>query len=183
MKPFTNTLTKFSDAVHTDLIKKQFYEYIFDNKSISVIDTTVTKKGYTKEAQLLDQNYGVDYRVIVHDPNLSDIPITIQERFRDISAKKYQDFTLTHETPHGKPSELSKINADLFVYGYAKIINNNIIADQIIVVNMPLVKLALANKTFIPNKPQRSSKSGSTFISITFSDLFKIGAVINLINY
>ena len=181
--PFTNKLTEFSNAVHEDLINRGFYEHVFGNKLIDIIDTTVTKPGYSKEAQLLDQNYGVDYRIVINDPNLGNIPVTIQERFRDMSAKKYQDFTLTHKTPNGRPSELSKINADLFVYGYAETINGITKANQIIIVDMPLVKLALSNKIFVPHKPKTSSKSGSTFITIPFNDLFKMGAVVNFINY
>lgn len=173
---YSNKQTNFSNAVHDKLMKLNFYEKLFDNNNIKVIDTTVTKPGYNKEAQILDQKYGVDYRIIAKIKLLGNIPVTIQERFRDIKYKHYQSLTIRVETKTGLASELSKINADFFIYGYVDIINGIIKPNQIVVINVALIKQAI-----IMDKLQytiHKNYDGSGFIDIRFSDLSKINAII-----
>ena len=172
---YKNEQTIFSNSVHDKLMLINFYEMF--GKNIEVINTTITKEGYTKEAQLLDQNYGVDYRLIINKNKWNEMSYTIQERFRQIKYKKYQDFTIRYETKTGLKSELSKINADFMVYGYA---NNNKIS-QIIIVGMSNLKFAFGlNK--LPYT-RRTNLDNSKFIAFKFSDLNKINAIVKMINF
>lgn len=71
-------------------------------------------------AKILDGEMGVDriVRVTIHNLH-APLMFTVQERFRRPEFAKYQDMTVT-EWNHASnsPSELYKINAGLFVYGY-----------------------------------------------------------------
>ena len=172
---FSNQQTKFTNTAHDTIMKIGFYDKILPRNNINVHSTNVIHKGYDEESRILDIKYGVDYRIIIHNPRLGDIPITIQERFRDIKYYDNQDLTIRLETKNGKPSELSKINADLFIYGYYNINNNKF--KEIIVIDMVRVKLGLARETLqftIKKNKGRDSK----FIIIKFEDLTNIKAIL-----
>lgn len=178
---YTNTETEFSNATHDALIKNNFYIKLFKNKNIKIISTTVTRKNYTKEAQMLDQNYGVDYRIIINDGEWNEISFTIQERFRRLKYKSYQDLTIRYETKCGFKSELSKINADYFIYGYAEVIDDIVQPNQIIVVNIPILKMAFAMNKL--SYTTRMAYDGAKFITFKFSNLSKIDAMFKIVNF
>ena len=171
---YENAQTIFSNAAHEKLMELDFYE-MFGNP-VDVINTTVTSTGYTKDSQMLDQNYGVDYRLIINKNKWNEISYTIQERFRHIRYKRWQDFTIRYETTHGFNSELSKINADYMVYGYS---NNNKI-DQIIVICIPSVKFAFGNNNLSYTK--KTNRDNSKFVAFKFDDLKEIGAILRIYN-
>lgn len=172
---FSNQQTKFTNIAHNTIMKIGFYNKILPRNNIDIHSTNVLHEGYDEESRILDIKYGVDYRIIVHNLRLGDIPITIQERFRDIKYYNHQDLTIRLETKNGKSSELSKINADLFIYGYYDI--NNKKFEEIFVIDMVLVKLGLARQT-LEFTIRKNKGKDSKFIAIKFDDLIDIKAIL-----
>ncbi|SRR5258708_2361046 len=72
------------------------------------------------EAQQLDFEEAIDRTVRVQVATLRGrLSFTVQERFRRLDASKYRDVTVTEWNHNSNlPSELYKIRAMLFLYGY-----------------------------------------------------------------
>ncbi len=125
--------------------------------------------------KILDGEMGVDRIVNVTTKSLlAPIVFTVQERFRRPQFAKYQDLTIT-EWNHvsGMPSELYKINAGLFLYGYYDM-NRKVFVDAICV-TVPDLLLAIVTDEIKYEK--RRNKKQQTFFTFKFEDLIDVGVV------
>lgn len=129
----------------------------------------------TDRAMILDGEMGVDRIVRVTVAALNGpLLFTVQERFRRPEYQKWQDLTIT-EWNHasGLPSELYKINAGLFLYGYYDAAGEEI--RQAICIDVPALLLRLAWRD-LPYQMRRNSKE-QTFLGISF-DLLRNGGLV-----
>jgi hypothetical protein len=106
----------FSTRAHM-VARELIYPAIFETDKLSFEDCTV---GSTARGNILDGEMGVDRIVRVTVKNLpAPIVFTVQERFRKPEFARYRDITVTEwNYASNLPSELYKINAGLFLYGY-----------------------------------------------------------------
>ena len=109
MGTYYNFDKTFTDTVHSKLAIPIIYKSL--NWTSQTLNRTMTSN--------VDINNGVDYFLI--DNNCNRI-VTVQERFREVKYKNFNDFTIRFErefNPHEnrRLSEYYKLNADYFVYG------------------------------------------------------------------
>lgn len=126
-------------------------------------------------AKILDGEMGVDRIVRVTIHNLpAPLVFTVQERFRRPEFAKYQDMTVT-EWNHASnlPSELYKINAGLFVYGYFDERSGRF--PDAIVIGVTEMLLALAQGRL--RYERRRNKKQQSFLALRFEDMEKAGIV------
>lgn len=100
---------------------------------------------------------------------------TFQERFRKMQYINNQDITLTEwNTASNTPSELYKISANYFLYGYFDP-HYKTFGDAI-VINVPSMMLGIVSHrlNFIRNVNRRSNQP---FLCITFNDLHEANIV------
>jgi len=109
----------FSNAAHM-AARRLIYPHVFgvDDDALQFEDTLLD--GGTERERILDGEMGVDRIVRVSTDGLhAPIVYTVQERFRRPEYSGYGDMTITEwNGASNLPSELYKINAGLFVYGY-----------------------------------------------------------------
>ena len=111
--PYSSDNQAFSDKAHA-AAQRLVYPRIFAGP----IEYEVPK-----EIRFLDTHYGID-RILRLTPHADagcrfTIPVTVQERFRLPKFASYEDITITEwNNVTDQPSELYKMCADLFVYGY-----------------------------------------------------------------
>lgn len=103
----------FTDYVHNNLAAKIIYP-----KMDWVIQNVADRLGVN-----IDINNAVDYMAVDANRRL----ITIQERFREVNYRAYNDFTIRYMRPENsheerRKSEFFKLDAEFFIYG---IINAN----------------------------------------------------------
>jgi len=123
--PYNRRNAAFSQTAH-ECAQLCFYPSLFgvDSDAIKWDDNTLLDHG--GRGQVLDGEMGIDRVAYVSYPGLrSALVFTIQERFRrfvtaeGFRAKEKRDVTITEWNNRSNlPSELYKIAADLFVYGY-----------------------------------------------------------------
>ena len=126
-------------------------------------------------AKILDGEMGVDRIVRVTLPNLpAPLVFTVQERFRRPEFAKYQDMTVT-EWNHASnlPSELYKINAGLFLYGYFDE-RTSVFVDAI-AIGVTDMLLAIATRRL--RYDRRWNKKRQTFLTLRFDDMERAGIV------
>jgi hypothetical protein len=126
-------------------------------------------------AKILDGEMGVDRIVHVTIHNLpAPLMFTVQERFRRPEFAKYQDMTVT-EWNHASnlPSELYKINAGLFLYGYFDE-RTSVFVDAI-AIGVTDMLLAIATRRLRYNR--RWNKKRQTFLTLRFDDMERAGIV------
>lgn len=126
-------------------------------------------------AAILDGEMGVDRIVHVTVHNLpAPLMFTVQERFRRPEFAKYQDMTVT-EWNHASnlPSELYKINAGLFLYGYFDE-RTSVFVDAI-AIGVTDMLLAIATRRLRYNR--RWNKKRQTFLTLRFDDMERAGIV------
>jgi hypothetical protein len=144
----------------------QFYPALFQGRPLAFEDCTDTAA---------DLRYAIDVQVAVTLPQLrAPLRFTVQERWRlDLTAMAYRDVTVTEwNLDTDRPSELHKLGAHLFVYGFYDATRDRIV--QAAAVNVPrmvrgyaLGKLAGAT----------GSRGDQTFKCFALGDLTAIGAV------
>lgn len=126
-------------------------------------------------AAILDGEMGVDRIVRVTVQSLpAPLVFTVQERFRRPEFAKYQDLTVT-EWNHASnlPSELYKINAGLFVYGYFNEDRDEFL--DAIAIDVTDMLLAIATRRL--NYARRWNKKMQTFLTLRFGDMEEAGIV------
>ncbi len=126
-------------------------------------------------AKILDGEMGVDRIVRVTIHNLpAPLVFTVQERFRRPEFAKYQDLTVT-EWNHAsnRPSELYKINAGLFVYGYFDEDREDFL--DAVAIGVTDMLLAIATRRL--RYERRWNKKMQTFLTIRFEDMEEAGIV------
>jgi len=168
--PYSSDNRNFSDSAHL-VARKTIYPRLFS--------TTENNLAYEKQEDILsnrggalDADLSID-RVVKVAVNGFRIPFTFtfQERFRKPQYANNQDITLTEwNTQSNLPSELYKISANFFLYGYFD--SNLSVFSDAIVVNVPSMMLAITNGqlSFTRNVNRRSNQP---FLCITFNALHK----------
>lgn len=173
------TKLKIAQLGHEALLDGKYYEQILGYTfpvRISKGNAITVNKGSVIE-QKMDLYLGIDYVITVKHPTLESLRFTIQERFRDISYKEYQDLTIRLKNETGRLLELYRICANYMVYGYM----DGCKIDQFIVIDVALLKHMILKGLIIPKyKENTGYKNGndSSFITIPFEDLRKTGCVI-----
>jgi hypothetical protein len=169
--PYDKDRQEFSDKGHLkaqSMVYPDLFQVKRDQLDFTVIDDEEQKKQ--------DYTYGIDRTVKVEVARLKDkLSFTAQERFRHPKFIDYQDVTITEWNNNSNlPSELYKIHADLFVYGYYDLATNSLI--EAIVFPVLLFKIRLAQGK-IGYKRGMNNKNQS-FITVTFETLKKADLVI-----
>lgn len=173
--PYSNGNQQFSDRAH-ELAQAAIYPKLFgvDPACLTFDDVT----GMTQERnRILDGEMAVDKIVNVSVRGLgAPLVFTVQERFRRISAERFRDITITEwNCNSNRPSELYKIKAGLFLYGYYNDTTDRFIG-QSLVVNMPalLIRIA-ANRIY--HERAVNPRSNQRFITIPFESLDELGII------
>jgi len=101
----------------------------------------------------------------------------IQERFRKPRYQSFEDATITEwNTVTGLPSELHKIAAQIFVYGYYDLPTNRILGA--LAINVPQMIREIGEGRLQYKRDERSSKD-QNFIAVTWKDLGDVGAIMH----
>ncbi|HUT43318.1 MAG TPA: hypothetical protein VMW95_03185, partial [Desulfobacterales bacterium] len=114
--PYSLKNRAFTDNIHM-IAREKIYPYLFG------VQPEEIEYCYPAELEYLDLNFAIDKILKVkrrQGRTKYKFTYTIQERFRPPECyEKYKDITITLEnTITGQPSELYKIAAQVFVYGY-----------------------------------------------------------------
>jgi hypothetical protein len=128
-----------------------------------------------KKAEDMDREEGCDKRVRVTVAGLVDkLAFDFQYRFREPRYIDYQDITMTEwNYKSNLPSELYKIRAHLFLYGYYDIATDRILEAMIFHVSPVLVQIAQGKMAY----RRKTNDKEQSFITISFEELSRSGAV------
>lgn len=165
---------EFSNLAHT-CARQLIYPQIFNTDKLTFESTLV---GNSKRNTIYDGEMGIDRIVYVttkDDKLRAPIKFTIQERFRKIVYTKYRDLTITEWNHNSNlPSELYKISAGLFLYGYFD--KDKLSFGETIVINTTnlLYQLALGRVKY----SRRNNVKNQTFLTFLFDDLNPIFHVV-----
>lgn len=140
--PYSIDNANFSQSAHM-AARQCIYPAIFPNADTLTFEDTLLEM--SDRARLLDGEMAIDRIVKVSVSSLHmPLTFTFQERFRKPQYANYRDITITEwNNKTNRPSELYKIEADYFLYGYFNPTNTNFV--DWIVVNVPALKMAIAN--------------------------------------
>lgn len=166
----------WSDKAHL-LARGMVYPWFFgvDAEHLAYQDGVQFSDG--EQGRILDGEKGIDRIVGAPVDNFAHlIPHTVQERFRNESYAHFQDLTMTEiNTVSGKPSEVYKIQAQLFLYGYVNTQATKF--HQWLIVDIALLNRALLNKTLVPSKKEMNDR-GQIFVTYKFKDLWRTNCVL-----
>ena len=173
--PFSQSNQDFSDRAHFNA-QTQVYPYAInaDQASLSFRCTSLSVGAKEK---VLDGEMGVDRMVEVSCEQMrKPITLCVQERFRNVKYRGYQDLTITTwNRKTNKPSELYKINAGLFLYGFFDEEIEQVV--EWVMVNTTDMLLALSSNR-IDYDTKVNPRSGQEFIGISFQDLYMCNAMV-----
>lgn len=156
---------EFTKRAHT-AAEGQFYEPMFPGRRIVFEDTVGTVR---------DLEYAIDCQLAVTVPDLrAPIRFSVQERWREPAAMRYGDVTITEwNSASGQPSELHKLGAHLFVYGFYDEHTDQILLGVAVDIPVLLRELALGRLQY-----RRQSRLDQTFLGFDVKQLRQHGAVI-----
>ena len=182
--PYSPDNAKFSQDAHAQA-RVLIYPRAFGVMPYQLSYEDVT--GQDLRSRALDGELGIDRIVKVTVDHLYlPIEFTVQERFRRIDKVGWRDITITEwNLLSDTKSEMYKIKADYFVYGYYDDRERRF-AGESIMVNVPAFKKKLTDrewKQVIENGRQENPRSSQTFIGFKFDDLLKSGVVEWYINW
>lgn len=147
--------------------RAQFYPLLFPGRALKFEDVTKTVQ---------DLEYAIDVQVAIDLPQLrAPLRLSIQERWRlDLAARSYGDVTVTEwNLDTDEPSELHKLGAHLFVYGfYDKEVD---VIPAAVAIEVPRMLRAISLGKLSYTRRRRGDQS---FVCFTLCDLEAIGAVI-----
>lgn len=168
----------FSNKAHLSA-RKLLYPRIFckPEESLAYEDTLLSM---SERGRILDGEMGIDRIVKVTVPSLhAPLVFTVQERFRRPQFAKYKDLTITEwNNASDLPSELYKINAGIFLYGYYDEVGNGFIDAIAINVTALLLMIARGQMSY---SSERNRKQQS-FLAFKFDALFDAGVVMHWLN-
>jgi hypothetical protein len=146
--------------------QQQFYSHMFPGLPLTFEDTVSTVR---------DLDYAVDcIASVTRDELRAPLLFPIQERWRDPQFMGHGDVTVTEwNLLTNLPSELHKLGAHLFVYGFYDSSEDRIVAA--VAVNVPTLLLAL---TLQKISYTRCSREDQTFLAFPVRELRSIGAVV-----
>ena len=165
----------FSDRAHS-IAQLMVYPSLFSVESHQLAFDDVTGIDIERN-RVLDGEMAID-KIIRVTVNTLHAPLvfTVQERFRRSDKMRWRDITLTEwNNNSNRPSELYKIKAGLFVYGYYDEYKDRLVGETL-VVNVPALLIRLASKR-IKYETKLNPRSNQTFITIPFSSLDEYGLI------
>ena len=168
--PYNRDRQEFSDRGHKksqSVVYPKLFNTTQDKLEFAVLDE--------EKAKMLDCEEATDRRVRATVTRLKGpLSFDFQERFRRPKFMDYQDITMTEWNYNSNlPSELYKIRAHLFLYGYYDPTSDTILEAIVFHVSPILLQIAhgkLAYRRGTNNKNQ-------SFLTITFDELKRSGAV------
>lgn len=161
---FSQKRWEFTKKAHA-AAERQFYPLMYP-AGVAFEDTTNTAH---------DLEYAIDCQLAVTIDGLrAPIRMSVQERFRKPEEMHWGDITVTEwNLDTDQPSEMHKLGAQLFVYGFY-----DEPADRItlaLTVDVGLMQWALANRKITW---KRNSRGDQSFLGFDFKELDRIGAVL-----
>lgn len=174
--PHSATNARLTDKGH-ELAQGVIYPRLFNAPPERLIYDTGTLLKESARGAILDGELATDHVVRVKRHDLrAPVPFTIQERFRRHNFARYRDLTITEWNPlSNTPSELYKLGALYFVYGYL----NETLTDFIEVVCVSTLAMLRGIVTGV--LPYRLSthnpRTRQPFVTIKFDDLLSHGAI------
>ena len=165
----------FSSRMH-ELAREMIYPKLFSRGKDLIRYDENTTMGSSERGNVLDGEMGIDRIVRLSVEGLkAPIPFTIQERFRTWEYEPRQDVTIT-EWNHDSnlPSELYKMQANIFLYGYANQSQTGFL-DALAISTVGMMTSLAERK--MPYSRWTNQKN-QTFIAITFERLEKAGLVL-----
>ena len=167
MTAFSGQNWEITHAAHL-AAREQFYPKLWPNAlRIQFIDVT---------GAVEDLKYGIDCIAAVYVKGFrAPLKFFIQERFREPYFRKFRDATVTEwNTVTDLPSELHKIAAQIFVYGYYDPAKNLILGA--LAINVPQMIREIGEGRLPYTRDQRSSKD-QDFIGVKWDDLHDAKAI------
>jgi hypothetical protein len=179
MTPYSADNQLFSDLAHC-VAQQTLYPTLFrcDPSALQFETANVADGG---RSAILDGEMGIDKIIKVQVPLLhGPIVFTVQERFRRTKFDSYTDLTITeYNNTTAQLSELYKITAGIFVYGFfddnAERFTKWVAAD----VNKMLYGIVTGGLRY---QKKRNGRSNQDFIGIEVADLFDGGYLLAGIN-
>lgn len=146
--------------------EEQFYAAMFPGRPVAFEDTVGTVR---------DLDYAIDCQLAVSVPGLrAPLRFAVQERWREPDALRFGDITVTEwNSASAQPSELHKLGAHVFVYGFYDEPADQILLGVAVDVLTVLHALALGRITY-----RRQSRLDQTFLGFGIRDLRQLGAVV-----
>lgn len=172
--PYSSKNAKFSNDAHAaaqSLIYPRVFGLPLQNLEFEDTLLNLNKRGEALDGQMaIDRIVKVTARAGLKQP----LTFTVQERFRKPHFLKYQDITITEWNHNSNlPSELYKITANIFVYGYF----DGVKFLDYIAANVTSMLSGICNNTLAyTRKP--NPKNNQTFIGVKFSALSRAGCLI-----
>lgn len=167
----------FSQKAHI-AAQQQFYPLLFNvtSSNLQYEDVTFANNEKDLRHKILDGEMGIDRIIRVTIPKLNaPLPFTVQERFREIEYQNYQDITITeYNYASEQISELYKLLASFFVYGYYDK-DKNSIKQAIMLFPSELLLAIVKEDIFIEDI--KKNKKEQTFITISFKTLREKGLI------
>jgi hypothetical protein len=160
----------YSDKVHM-LAREQVYPKLFGADAANITYEADTLVGQSPLGDMLDGEMGIDRIARVSVKGLTGVlSFTVQERFRRPSYAMHRDITVT-EWNHasGLPSELYKIQAQVFLYGYADKEQDPTWITEAIAINTTSLLMAIVQCS-VKYGTERNKKQ-QTFLTIPFAEL------------
>lgn len=167
----------YSDKVHM-LARELVYPKLFGADAANITYEADTLVGQSPLGDVLDGQMGIDRIVRVSVKGLSGaLSFTVQERFRRPSYAKYRDITVT-EWNHasGVPSELYKIQAQIFLYGFANDEQNPTWITEAIAINTTSLIMGIVRGGI--NYGTETNPKQQTFLTIPYAELESNNTVI-----
>lgn len=172
--PYSTDNKKFSDEAHM-AARTLIYPRLFKMDASNI---TYEQQGEitTERWGALDGDMSIDRIVKVTVAGLRQpLTFTVQERFRKPDAAKWQDITITEWNNNTNlPSELYKIQANLFLYAYYG--GAGAFTDAICVGVTDLL-MAITQKS-VDFEDRKNPRSNQTFLAFKFDALHKAGLVV-----
>ena len=161
---FSQENWEFTKRAHL-AAQRQFYPLMFPGG--------VTFEDTTKTAQDLD--YAIDCQLSIAIPDLrAPIRLSVQERFRNPRDMGYGDITVTEWNLNtNEPSEIHKLGAQMFVYGFYDKFRDHICLA--VAVDVGLLQWALSHGRITY---KRQSRGDQSFLGFSYQVLHELGAVL-----
>lgn len=161
---FSQKRMDFTKRAHL-AAQTQFYPKMYP-RGVEFTDTVNTVR---------DLEYAIDCQLAITIKDLrAPISLAVQERFRQPSEMHWGDITVTEwNLASNQPSELHKLGAQMFVYGFYDEDVDHI--DLAVAVDVGLMQWALANGEL---EYERRNRGDQSFLGIKYAALMSLGAVL-----
>lgn len=179
--PYSKENQTFSDRAH-EFAQTNVYPDLFETcyENLSFDDVTGMEQ---ERNQILDGEMAVDKIVNVTVERLgAPLVFTVQERFRRPKYMQFQDITITEwNINSNQPSELYKIKAGFFMYGYYDEVKSKLVG-PLLVVNVSTLLLRIATRQ-LTYQTRRSPRGNQRFITVPFYALDQLSVVEFRLNF